>query len=67
MSTWQCGVMIMGACGGANSSFTHYLFHMARKSAYAWFLVVSALDVCHMIKVGRRSPASCLRSALLSE
>ena len=51
MSTWQCGVMIMGAFGGANSSFTQYLFHMARKSAHAWFFVVCALDVCHMIKV----------------
>ena len=35
MSTWQCGVMIMVAFGGANSSFTQYLFHMARKSAHA--------------------------------
>ena len=48
MSTWQCGVMSMVAFGVANSSFTQYLFHTARKSAHAWLFVVSTLVDMHM-------------------
>ena len=34
MSTLQCGVMNMAACGAASSSFTQDLFHKPRKSVY---------------------------------